>query len=63
MQIEARHYDKCRIRFFSISLSAAVSDKKGRHANDTRMYYFEKVCAFLGQEADIYIKRASLKNV
>lgn len=54
MQIEARYHDKCRIQFFSISLSATVSDKKGQSVNDTRMYYFEKVCAFLGQEGDMH---------
>ena len=43
VQIKARYHDKCRIRFFSTSLSAAVSAKKGRPVNDTRMYYFEKV--------------------
>ena len=54
VQIEARYHDKCRIQFFSISLSATVSDKKGQPVNDTRMYYFEKVCAFLGQEGDMH---------
>ena len=29
MQIEACYHGKCRIRFFSTSLSAAVSNKKG----------------------------------
>ena len=61
-QAEARCHDKCRIRFFSTSLSAAVSDKKGRPVNDTRMYYFEKVYEFLEQERDLYtLKELHLK--
>ena len=46
VQIETRYQGKCRIRFFSTTLPAAVSNKKGRPVNDTRMYYFEKVCEF-----------------
>ena len=54
VQIEACYHGKCRIRFFSTSLSAAVSDKKERPVNERRMYYFEKVCELLEQEGDLY---------
>ena len=40
--------------FFSTSLSAAVSIKKVRPGNDTRMYYFEKPCEYLEQEGDLH---------
>ena len=58
VQIEARYQYKCRLRFFSTSLSAAVLDKKDGIIQEcitlnTRMYYFEKVCEFLDQEGDI----------
>ena len=39
---------------FSTSLSAVVSDKKEQPVNETRIYYFEKVCELLEQERDLY---------
>ena len=43
VQTEACYYDKCGIPFCSISLSAAISDKKGRPVNDTRTHYMKNV--------------------
>ena len=57
VQTEARCHDKCRIGFFSTSLSVAISDKKERPVNETRMYSFEKVCELLEQEVDLYTSK------
>ena len=47
--------------FFNQSVGA-VSDKKERPANDTKIYYFETVCDFLKQEGDLHtLKELYLK--
>ena len=57
VQIEARYQYKCRLRFFSTSLSAAVLDKKDGIIQEcitlNKRMYFEKVCEFLDQEGDL----------
>ena len=59
LQIEVRYHDKCRIHPV---YRQQFQVKKGRPVNDTKMYYFEKVCEFLEQNGDLYtLKEPHLK--
>ena len=60
VQIEARYQYKCRIQFFSTSLSAAVLDKKDGIIQECITL---KKCEFLDQEGDLQtLKELHLKT-
>ena len=63
MQIGARYHDKCRIRFFFQPVyRQQFQIKKVRPGNDTRMYYFEKLCEYLEQEGDLHTLTLPISN-
>ena len=55
--VEARYHTSCRVTFFNLLRQfhpGAVTVKKGRPAEDEKVYYFDQLCEWMEQEAECY---------